>query len=90
MTEVHMISRQTVANKIAAYLHGEISLAQLVDWAESAIRDDQFNERDIDVLRSVVGRLGVADVRVFGLEWNDCEQMLKQLGYSARVDIVAA
>jgi hypothetical protein len=85
-----MISRQTVANKIAAYLHGEISLAQLVDWAESAIRDDQFNERDIDVLRSVVGRLGVADVRVFGLEWNDCEQMLKQLGYFARVDIVAA
>jgi len=34
-----MITRQAVANKIAAYLHGEISLTQLVDWAESAVRD---------------------------------------------------
>jgi len=85
-----MITRQTVANKIAAYLHGEISLAQLVDWAESAISDGEFDDRDIDVLRSVVARLGIADVRAFGLEWNDCEQLLKQVGYSARVDIEAA
>ena len=85
-----MITRQTVADKIAAYLHAEISLAQLIDWAEGAVRDGEFDEHDIDVLRSVVARLGVADVRAFGLEWNDCEQMLKQLGYSARVDIVAA
>ena len=85
-----MITRQTVANKIAAYLHGEISLAQLVDWAESAVQDGKFDERDIGVLRPVVARLGVADVRAFGLEWNDCEQMLRQLGYAARVDIVAA
>jgi len=46
-----------VAGKIAAYLHGEISLAQLVDWAESAIQDGESDERDIDVLRSVVARL---------------------------------
>ena len=85
-----MITRQVVTNKIAAYLHGEVSLAQLVDWAENAIRDGEFDERDTDVLRSVVARLGVADVRAFGLEWNDCEQMLRQLGYSARVDIVSA
>jgi hypothetical protein len=85
-----MITRPIVANKIAGYLHGEASLAQLVDWAESAIRDGEFDERDTDVLRSVVARLGVADVRAFGLEWNDCEQMLRQLGYAARVDIVAA
>jgi len=72
------------------YLHGEISLAQLVDWTESAIRDGGFHESDIDILRSVVARLDVADVRAFGLEWNDCEQMLRQVGYLARVDIVAA
>jgi hypothetical protein len=85
-----MITRQTVADKIAAYLHGETSLAQLVDWAESAIQDGEFDERDMEVLKSVLSRLGVADVRTFCLEWSDCEQLLKQLGYSARVDIVAA
>jgi hypothetical protein len=29
-------------------------------------------------------------VRAFGLTWEDCEQLLRQLGYSARVEIVAA
>jgi len=85
-----MITKQTVADKIAAYLHREISLAQLVDWAEDAMMDGEFADSDIDVLKSVVARLGVADVRAFGLEWEDCEELLKQLGYSARVDIIAA
>ena len=85
-----MITKQTVADKIAAYLHKEITLAQLVDWAENAIMEGEFHEPDLDVLRTVVSRLGVADVRAFGLEWDDCEQLLQELGYSARVDIVAA
>jgi hypothetical protein len=42
------------------------------------------------VIADVVSRLGVADVRAFGLAWEDCEQLLRQLGYAARVDIVAA
>jgi hypothetical protein len=28
------VTRQTVANKIADYLHGKLSQAELVDWAE--------------------------------------------------------
>jgi hypothetical protein len=84
------ITKQTVADKIAAYLHHEISLAQLVDWAENAIMDGEFSEREMSALRSVVSRLGVADVRAFGLSWEDCEQFLQKLGYAARVDVVAA
>jgi addiction module HigA family antidote len=38
----------------------------------------------------VVGRLGVADVRAFGLTWADCEELLGRLGFSARIEIVAA
>lgn len=85
-----MITKQTAADKIADYLHHEISLSQLVDWAEAAIMEAEFDERDMEVLRTVVSRLGLADVRAFGLEWDDCEQLLQQLGYAARVDIVAA
>jgi len=81
------ITKQTVANKIAAYLHHEISAAQLVDWAERAIMESDFAEPDISDLREVVSRLGVADVRTFGIAWEDCEQMLRQLGYTARVDV---
>lgn len=85
-----LITKQTVAQKIAAYLHHEITLAQLVDWAENAMMDGEFSEREVSALRTVVSRLGVADVRAFGLSWEDCEQLLKQLGYAARVDVVAA
>lgn len=85
-----MITRQTVADKIAAYLQHSITLEQLVDWAENALMKGEFAEDDIQTLRRVVPRLGVADVRAFGLTWEDCEQLLKELGYSAHVDIVAA
>jgi hypothetical protein len=37
----------------------------------------------------VLARLGLADVRAFGLTWDDCEELLRELGYSARVEIAA-
>lgn len=85
-----MITRKTVADKIAAYLQHNITLEQLVDWAENAMIDGDFAADEIPTLRRVVPRLGLADVRNFGLSWDDCEELLRELGYSARVDIVAA
>jgi hypothetical protein len=83
------ITKQTAANKIAAYLHHEITLAQLVDWAEAAVMDGEFAEREMEALQFVIPRLGLADVRAFGLTWEDCEQLLARLGYRARVEVVA-
>jgi len=85
-----VITKQTVADKIAAYLRHDISLADLVSWAEEAMMEGEFAEQEMTAIRHVVSRLGVADVRAFGLAWEDCEQLLRQLGYTARVDIVAA
>jgi cobyrinic acid a,c-diamide synthase len=84
------ITKRTVADKLAAYLHHEITLAQLVDWAERAMMDGEFAERDIATLSQVISRLGVADVRAFGLTWDDCEELLRKLGFSSRVEVVAA
>jgi cobyrinic acid a,c-diamide synthase len=84
------ITKQTVADKIAAYLRHDISLTELVSWAEEAMMEGEFAEQDAGVLSDAVARLGVADVRAFGLTWEDCEQLLRKLGYAARVDIVAA
>jgi cobyrinic acid a,c-diamide synthase len=85
-----MITARIAAEKIAAYLRHEIGLAELVDWAENALMEGEFAEPEERQLRDVISRLGVADVRAFGLTWEDCEQMLRQLGYSARVEVVAA
>lgn len=84
------ITKQTVADRIAAYLHHRITLPQLVDWAENALMDAEFEERDAETIAAVVSRLGVADVRAFGLAWDDCEELLRQLGFSARIDIVTS
>jgi hypothetical protein len=83
------ITKQAVAQRIADYLQHRSTLAQLVDWAENALMAGEFDEKDADLIAGVVSRLGVADVRAFGLAWEDCEELLKQLGYSARVDIAA-
>ncbi len=83
------ITKQTVAEKIAAYLHHEITQAQLVDWAETAMMDGELAEGDAQTLSPVIARLGVADVRAFGLAWEDCEELLRQLGFSPRVEVVA-
>jgi hypothetical protein len=82
-----MITRQVVADRLAAWLRHDLSLEQLVDWAESALRDAQFDADDAVELAAVVGRLGLADVRAFGLTWDDCEQLLHRLGYKAHVEI---
>jgi len=85
-----LITKKIVADKIAAYLHHDITLAQLVDWAEHAMMEDEFEESGLLAIRSAVSRLGVADVRSFGLTWEDCEELLSLLGFSARVSIITA
>jgi cobyrinic acid a,c-diamide synthase len=84
------ITKQTVADKIASYLRHDISLEEFVSWAENAMMEGEFDEQNSGKISDVVARLGVADVRAFGLTWEDCEELLRQLGYTARVDIVAA
>lgn len=84
------ITKQTVAAKIAAYLHHEITLEQLGDWSEGALLNGEFAESDAQTLANVVARLGVADVRAFGLTWEDCESLLRSLGFAPRVEVVAA
>jgi hypothetical protein len=85
-----MITRHVVAEKIAAWLHHDLTLAELVDWAEEALEAGDFAEDNTAALADIVARLGVADVRMFGLSWDDCEQLLKRLGYTAHVEITAA
>ncbi len=84
------ISKQTVAEQIAAYLHHDITLAQLVDWSERVLMDDELSERDAESLAQVIARLGLADVRAFGLAWEDCEELLGKLCFATRVEVVAA
>jgi len=84
------VSRREVAQKLKDYLHHRITLAELVDWAESTMMDADLDEKDYETLRDIVSRLGLADVKAFGMTWEDCEGFLSQLGYQAKVVISEA
>jgi cobyrinic acid a,c-diamide synthase len=80
------ITRQIVADQLSAYLRQQVSLEELVDWAERQIMDGEF---EATTVRDAVARLGVADVRAFGLTWDDCQRLLGDLGFAAQVQIDA-
>ena len=80
-----MVTRSIVQEKILDYLNHYITLADLVDWAESMLMEGEFDERDTDLLTEIIARLGLADVREFGLSWDDCYEFLARLGYKVRV-----
>lgn len=79
------ITRKDVAQKIIDYLHHRITLAELVDWAESIMMEGDFDSMDFETLRDIVSRLGLADVKKVGMTWEDCENFLSRLGFQARV-----
>ena len=84
------ITRQKVAEMLIDYLHHRITLTELVNWAESAMMEADFQEQDLEILRDIVSRVGLADVRAFGVTWEDCENFLTRLGYRVSVKVSEA
>ena len=84
------IANEDVVSKLRDYLRHSVSLPELVDWAEQAMMDGYFVGKDWEKVRDIVARIGLADVRAFGLTWEDCEQSLMKLGYRTEVLISQA
>ena len=84
------IEGKDVVAKLRDYFDHRVSLPELVDWAEQAMMDADFSGKDWKKVRDIVARIGVADVRAFGLTWEDCEQSLMELGYRTQVQISQA
>src|SRR5512136_946506 len=84
------ITKETVRDRLLAYLNGTLPLAQLVDWAEEAARQGELDPQDAEVLRDIVAKLSAADVRQAGLRWEDLHEALARLGYQAQVGVLPA
>jgi len=75
------VTSQNVAHKLIDYLYHRITLSELVDWAELSMMEADFEEKDYATLRDIISRLGLADVKAFGITWDDCVNILQLLGY---------
>lgn len=82
-----MITRHDVVAKLTDYLHHRLTVNELVEWAEQAMMEEEFDSSNFETLRDIVSRIGLADVREFGLVWEDCEGFLSRLGYRVRIEV---
>ncbi|NWG18128.1 MAG: hypothetical protein HXY41_16005 [Chloroflexi bacterium] len=81
-----MITRQQVSSKLFAYLNGEVTLSEMVDWAENCMVTGGFGpEEDIDMLVDIVMYLAGTDRSYFPLTWDVCLDFMKQLGTPVKV-----
>jgi hypothetical protein len=84
-----MITRSVVEKRLLSYLNRRSTLAELVDLSENMMMEGEFDLQDVDLLTDILARLGLADVRVFGLSWDGCYEFLSRLGYRVQVRAVA-
>ena len=85
-----MVTADNVAQHLTDYLHRTTSLADMVAWAENAMMEAEFDEREVELITPIVARLGLADVKEFGVTWDDCYSFLGQLGYQVNVVVSKA
>lgn len=85
-----VLTKKTVADMLIKYINREIDLARLVGWAEEMIKEADFEKESFELIREILARVGFADVREFGLTWDDCYDYLHRLGYDVKVELIEA
>ncbi len=81
------VTSELLAAKVTDYLQKRINIAQLVDWAENMVMDADYDEQNFDTIREIIAYLGVADVKEFGLSWDNCNDFLNRLDYQVEVRV---
>jgi len=46
--------------------------------------------KNFELIRDIVSRIGLSDVREFGLTWDDCHDYLRRLGDGGKVELLEA
>lgn len=86
-----MIARQIILERLDAYLNHQITLTELVDWAENALIEPDIPENEnAGLLMDVLMYLGAADTRGFPLTWDILSDCMDKLGGSVRVIVESA
>jgi hypothetical protein len=85
-----ILTRKMLADMLMRYINREITLASLVDWAENMVQEADFEGSSFELIRDILAHIGLADVREFGLTWDDCYEYLHRLGYDLKIELVQA
>jgi len=85
-----ILTKKLLADMLTKYINREIDLMSLVKWAEDVLQEADFEANSFELIRDILAHIGLADVREFGLTWDDCYDYLHKLGYNVKVELVKA
>lgn len=80
-----MITKKVIAEQLLAYLQHNLTSLELVGWAEKTLMESSYEDDQFHTIRNILAQLGLADVKAFGLEYQDCEAIMQMLGYTLEV-----
>ena len=81
-----IITKQQLAVNLLNYLQHKTTLEDLVSWAENTLMEGDIQDEEPEVVRDILAKLGLSDVKAFGLFWEDCKEMMNKLGYVLKID----
>ncbi|PMQ01810.1 MAG: hypothetical protein CBR30_03830 [Dictyoglomus sp. NZ13-RE01] len=80
-----MITTKDLASKLINYMYNKISIEELVNWAEKAFMEEEFEEEHFDTIRDILAYIGLSDIIDFHLTWEDCKKFLEKLEYCGNI-----
>ena len=80
-----MVTCEMVRDWLLAYLNGEIEREALVGWARQVKQEGQVFGQDAETVGPALARIGLTGVGGYDLIWDDCFELLKDLGFAVRV-----
>jgi len=81
------VTKEELKSKLLGYLNRSITLQNLVNWAEDMVQEAEYDEKDYELIKKILAHLGLANVKQFGLTWDDCYEYLSALGYKVKVAV---
>ena len=82
-----MITKETIKQRIQDYLLLKISLRSLVEWAEDSFMQAEFDEKDAAIISDILSKIGVSNVKNFGIQWDEWNEFLTKLGYEVKIEL---
>ncbi len=80
-----MVTCEVVRDWLLAYLNGAITQSALIEWARKAKLSAELLAADAEWVGPVLARIGVTGKGSYTLTWEDCFDLLEDLGFAARV-----
>ncbi|MGB9714819.1 MAG: hypothetical protein ACPL1G_00175 [Thermodesulfovibrionales bacterium] len=82
-----LVTRKILVEMLLKYINRTIALSNLIDWVKEMIKEADYEEGSFELIRDILARIGLADVREFGLTWDDCYDFFKRLGYNVKIEL---